>query len=113
VVAQQDGLRGALDDAVAGIPMRELSAAVERLSGQYRTGGEPTEPILRTRGDVAAYAAYRMPATHAAVRSALTELAALAPGLAPGTLLDIGGGTGAAAWAATTGRDLAAGRGSV
>src|SRR6185369_6052327 len=44
------------------------------------------------------YAAYRMPATFAAVRAALR---AAAPGLgSPGTLLDLGGGTGAAVWAA-------------
>lgn len=94
-------LRDALEGAVAGIPVRELAAAVERLSSQYRAGGEPAQPILRTRGDVAAYAAYRMPATFAAVRSALTQVAAASPDLRPESLLDIGGGTGAAGWAAT------------
>src|SRR5258705_5159225 len=42
-----------------------------------------------------------MPATFAAVRSALTQLAAASPGSRPRTHLDIGGGTGAAVWAAT------------
>ena len=58
-------LRDALDTAVAGIAVRDLAAAVERLIGQYRAGGEPTEPILRSGAEVAAYAAYRMPATFA------------------------------------------------
>jgi ribosomal protein RSM22 (predicted rRNA methylase) len=51
--------------------------------------------------DVLAYAAYRMPATHAAMRSALARAAQAVPSLAPASLLDLGGGTGAAAWAAT------------
>jgi ribosomal protein RSM22 (predicted rRNA methylase) len=43
-----------------------------------------------------------MPATYAAVRAALTQLAAAAPEpWRPRRLLDLGGGTGAAAWAAT------------
>ena len=116
---QPSDLRGALDAAVAGIAVRDLATAVERLVGQYRqgfdvraagrpsgsnpsrrAGGEPSEPILRSSADVAAYTAYRMPATFAAVRSALTQLAAASPGSRPRTHLDIGGGTGAAVWAA-------------
>ena len=55
-------------------------------------------PILASRARVAAYAAYRMPATHAALARVLDAVAAR--GLAPRSLLDLGGGTGAAAWAA-------------
>lgn len=91
-------LRDALDDAVAGIAVRDLTAAVERLIDQYRSGAEPAEPILRSGTEVAAYAAYRMPATFAAVRAVLGQVAAA--GLRPRTQLDLGGGTGAAAWAA-------------
>jgi ribosomal protein RSM22 (predicted rRNA methylase) len=93
-------LRDALDTAVAGIAVRDLAAAVERLIGQYRAGGEPTEPILRSGAEVAAYAAYRMPATFASMRAVLGQVVAASPGLRPRTHLDIGGGTGAAAWAA-------------
>ncbi|MFG3256182.1 small ribosomal subunit Rsm22 family protein [Streptomyces sp. NPDC048172] len=46
-----------------------------------------------------AYAAYRMPATHAAAGMALDALAERAPSWAPDSHLDIGGGTGAATWA--------------
>ena len=93
-------LRAALDAAVAGIAVRDLAAAVDRLIDQYRAGGEPTEPILRSGADVAAYAAYRMPATFAAVRAVLGQVVGACPALRPQTHLDIGGGTGAAAWAA-------------
>ncbi|NTV65391.1 MAG: rRNA methyltransferase, partial [Oscillochloris sp.] len=50
--------------------------------------------------DAAAYAAYRMPATYAAVAAALAEVAARLPGWAPRSLLDVGAGLGAALWAA-------------
>ncbi|BFO21002.1 hypothetical protein SHKM778_73900 [Streptomyces sp. KM77-8] len=64
------------------------------------SGDTPTEtPILRDRADVAAYAAYRMPATFEAVRSALEAFADAVPGWVPRDHTDVGGGTGAAAWA--------------
>jgi ribosomal protein RSM22 (predicted rRNA methylase) len=50
--------------------------------------------------DVLAYAGYRMPATFSAVAAALRQVALAVPDLDPATLLDLGGGTGAAAWAA-------------
>jgi ribosomal protein RSM22 (predicted rRNA methylase) len=65
----------------------------------YR-GITPTHtPVLRDRSDVAAYAAYRMPATFEAARSALAAFRAAVPGWVPATHTDIGGGTGAASWA--------------
>jgi ribosomal protein RSM22 (predicted rRNA methylase) len=75
-----------------------LAGAAARLMAVYRSGDPTPSPALDTPAAVLAYAAYRMPATHAAVAAALA--AATAPGLAPRTLLDIGGGTGAAVWAA-------------
>ena len=98
--ALPDDLARALDDALDRIPENRLAPVVERLIGDYRGGGVATVPILRTADDAAAYAAYRMPATHAAVRAGLSRLAEQAPGLRPRTLLDLGGGTGAAVWAA-------------
>lgn len=95
-----DRLRAALDELLEGVPPRRLTGAVERLMGHYR-GRTPTDaPILRDRADAVAYAAYRMPATFAAVAAALGQLAARLPGWTPGSQLDVGGGTGAAAWAA-------------
>ncbi|MFE9927095.1 small ribosomal subunit Rsm22 family protein [Streptomyces sp. NPDC005774] len=94
-----DTLRSALAGLLEGLPPRQAAQAVERLIATYR-GATPTgAPILRDRADVAAYAAYRMPATFEAVRSALAAFADAVPGWTPGDHLDIGGGTGAAAWA--------------
>ncbi|MGP3736231.1 small ribosomal subunit Rsm22 family protein [Streptomyces sp. GDS52] len=94
-----DVLRGALAGLLDGLPPRRAAQAVERLIATYR-GATPTgAPILRDRADVAAYAAYRMPATFEAVRSALAAVADAVPGWTPGDHVDVGGGTGAAAWA--------------
>ena len=90
-------LREALEAATVGVARADLAAAVERLTTRYRAGGAARVPILASTTDVTAYAAYRMPATYAAVRAALARLPV---GLAPKSHVDIGGGTGAAAWAA-------------
>lgn len=92
-------LPDALADLLDGLPQGRAAQAVERLIASYR-GDTPTDaPVLRDRADVAAYAAYRMPATFEAVRSALAALRAAAPSWVPETHTDIGGGTGAASWA--------------
>ncbi|MFK4227207.1 small ribosomal subunit Rsm22 family protein [Streptomyces sp. NPDC019890] len=94
-----EALRSALAGLLDGLPPTQAARAVERLIANYR-GATPTDaPVLRDRSDVAAYAAYRMPATFEAVRAALAGLRAAAPGWTPGTHTDIGGGTGAASWA--------------
>ncbi|WP_241741286.1 small ribosomal subunit Rsm22 family protein [Streptomyces sp. L2] len=94
-------MRRALSALLDGLPPRQATGAVERLIANYR-GATPTDaPILRDRADVAAYAAYRMPATFEAVRSALEAFAEAVPGWAPGSHVDVGGGTGAATWAVT------------
>ncbi|HEU0241107.1 MAG TPA: small ribosomal subunit Rsm22 family protein [Micromonosporaceae bacterium] len=89
-------LRTALEQRLAEHPAAALRAAVTTLMTAYRSGGTPASPILNRSVEVAAYAAYRMPATYAAVRSVFGAL----PMLAPASLVDVGGGTGAAAWAA-------------
>lgn len=92
-------LRAALAGLLDGLPPKQAAQAVDRLIASYR-GETPTNaPILRDRSDVVAYAAYRMPATFEAVRSALDALVAAAPDWAPATHTDVGGGTGAASWA--------------
>ncbi|MFE0643816.1 small ribosomal subunit Rsm22 family protein [Streptomyces sp. NPDC058877] len=94
-----DSLRAALAVLLDGLPPNRAAQAVERLIANYR-GTTPTDaPVLRDRSDVAAYAAYRMPATFEAVRGALGALRESAPGWRPGTHTDVGGGTGAASWA--------------
>ncbi|MEV5309146.1 small ribosomal subunit Rsm22 family protein [Streptomyces sp. NPDC052610] len=99
VSAPAETLRAALAGLLDGLPPKQAAQAVERLIANYR-GATPTDaPILRDRADVAAYAAYRMPATFEAVRSALAAFADAAPGWVPGGHVDVGGGTGAATWA--------------
>ncbi|MFF4396003.1 small ribosomal subunit Rsm22 family protein [Streptomyces sp. NPDC001480] len=94
-----DTLRATLTGLLDGLPPSQAAGAVERLIANYR-GDTPTHaPILRDRADVAAYAAYRMPATFEAVRSALAAFADAVPGWVPGSHADVGGGTGAATWA--------------
>lgn len=94
-------LRHALAGAV-GDPAPVLAAGTTRLIERYQAGApaEPGAPILRGATDAAAYATYRMPATYAAVRAALQAVAELVPRYSPSTHLDVGGGTGAAVWAA-------------
>ncbi|MFJ9897321.1 small ribosomal subunit Rsm22 family protein [Streptomyces sp. NPDC091280] len=100
-VAPAETLRTALAALLGGLPPRQAAGAVERLIGTYR-GATPTDaPILRDRADVVAYAAYRMPATFEAVRSALDAFADAVPDWAPQGHTDVGGGTGAATWAVT------------
>ncbi|MFJ2869651.1 small ribosomal subunit Rsm22 family protein [Streptomyces sp. NPDC087298] len=92
-------LRTTLAGLLDGLPPKQAAQAVDRLIANYR-GTTPTDaPVLRDRSDVAAYAAYRMPATFEAVRSALAALREAAPDWAPATHTDVGGGTGAASWA--------------
>ncbi|MFI1535749.1 small ribosomal subunit Rsm22 family protein [Streptomyces anandii] len=99
LLSASEVLRGALAGVLEGLPARQASGAVERLIASYR-GSTPTDaPILRDRADVAAYAAYRMPATFEAVRGALAAFADAVPGWVPGSHVDVGGGTGAATWA--------------
>lgn len=98
-VSPAETLRTALAGLLDGLPPRQAAGAVERLIANYR-GATPTDaPILRDRADVAAYAAYRMPATFEAVRAALEAFADAVPGWTPGSHVDVGGGTGAATWA--------------
>lgn len=100
VAVLPDDLSSALDDELARHPVPRLTQSVERLSTRYRQGDAAASPILSSEADVAAYAGYRMPATYAAVHAVLAEAASRAPGFEPRTQIDVGGGTGAAVWAA-------------
>ncbi|WP_328313243.1 small ribosomal subunit Rsm22 family protein [Streptomyces sp. NBC_00442] len=94
-----DVLRSALAGLLDGLPPSGTAGAVDRLISHYR-GVVPTHaPVLRDRSDVAAYAAYRMPATFEAVRAALDAFRDAAGPWTPATHTDIGGGTGSASWA--------------
>jgi ribosomal protein RSM22 (predicted rRNA methylase) len=93
-------LHAALARAVAGVPHHELRRRVTALSHRYRTEqiGDAT-PGMTDALDALAYAVVRMPATLRALHAALS-MAERHVGSPFTTHLDLGGGTGAAAWAA-------------
>jgi len=81
--------RKALAKAAAALSARYRGER-EVLAGRYATSDE----------DVAAYAAFRMPATYAAARAVFVEVAERLPGYSPRSLLDVGAGPGTVMWAA-------------
>jgi len=83
------------------VPEAALRRSVQRLSALYRPQHQGRQPIV-SELDALAYAAVRMPATMAAVSSAFHQLCLALPDFAPQTVLDIGAGTGATAWAAAS-----------
>lgn len=95
-------LAAAIDAGLSGAGLPGLSAGMQRLTAAYRSGGTPVAPVLATRADAAAYAAYRMPATVAAMSLVLRHTRLSLPAFEPATLLDFGAGTGSVAWAAAT-----------
>ncbi len=85
-------LRAAIGALARQFSTAELTAAARRLSDAYRKNGgyRIDSPI-----EAVAYAASRMPATFAAISAAFREV-----DVKVDSILDLGGGTGAAAWAA-------------
>ncbi len=92
-------LTDALDTVLAGHSVESLRRATSGLIDTYRSGSPPARRVLSDPVTAAAYAAYRMPATHAAVTRALHQAPTRLAELGVTSLVDIGGGTGAAAWA--------------
>ncbi|MGE5559582.1 MAG: small ribosomal subunit Rsm22 family protein [Chloroflexota bacterium] len=95
-------LAAAIAAELALAPVRSLAKSATDLSHRYRAGNaQPAGGrFLTTPDDVAAYAAYRLPATHAAVTAALVQAQDRLPGWTPHSLLDVGAGPGTAMWAA-------------
>jgi len=75
-----------------------VEAEVERLSAAYR--GEGRARAASSRPAVAAYLAYRAPATFAAAAAVFRQVQRQRPDWTPRSLLDVGAGPGVAAWAA-------------
>ena len=85
-------LRSAIDSIAAAYPLASLTDAARRISLAYRQqGGYRIESPI----EAAAYAASRMPATYSAISAAFREI-----DFPIASVLDLGGGTGAASWAA-------------
>ncbi len=95
-------LRDALQQLSRSVPSTQLMRAASDLSVRYREGTATGVPVARGAEDVAAYAAYRFPATYAAIVAALQALKEQRPGWTPTTVLDLGAGLGAGLWAAAS-----------
>jgi len=77
-----------------------LTKAASELSEKYRNRQRAAERFIATDVERLAYAAVRMPATFAAARAVFAEIRRLTPQIEINSLLDLGAGAGAAAWAA-------------
>lgn len=97
VTTVPDSLRRGLEREIAGTDRTLLREATQRLMATYQQERPAGTPIVRNALDAKAYAAYRMPATYAAAKHVFEQVNEV---LAPSSLLDLGGGSGAAAWAA-------------
>lgn len=97
VAGSDQRLHAAISVALSGAG--PLGPSTQGLMATYRSGQPPAGPILSSATAAAAYAAYRMPATVAAIGAAVRQVRLVLPGWAPHRLLDLGAGTGAVAWA--------------
>lgn len=86
-----------LDRQLEHVSRGDLRERALATSETYRAGG--SSRIVASELDALAYAVVRMPATYAAVRTALAQTAALIPDFKPRSLLDVGAGPGTASWA--------------
>ena len=93
-----DALRLAIDRLAHTVEGDVLTRAGGRLSARYRS--HSAAQAISSRADAVAYAVSRMPATYAGLASVFDEVRRLHPQWQPGSLLDLGAGTGAGWWAA-------------
>lgn len=95
-------LRLALQSELASLPPHNLTEATTRLSQRYRGGRETraNSRLVHSTLDSAAYTAFRLPATFAAIVAALAAARQRRPAWQPRTLLDAGAGPGTGMWAA-------------
>ncbi len=92
-------LRTAIEQELSSVSFSSLTAAATELSDRYRQQRK-AERFMTSDAHRLAYVAVRMPATFAAVSKTLESVCYLMPDVQPQSLLDLGAGTGAAAWAA-------------
>ncbi len=94
-------MQTAVDGELASLNTKKLAVSAAELSKRYRAGSFSNgETFLRSPEDIAAYAAFRLPATFAAVVSALRQVQDRLPDWSPQTVADVGAGPGTAMWAA-------------
>jgi ribosomal protein RSM22 (predicted rRNA methylase) len=89
-------LRSAIEQELSAVSFSTLTAAANELSDRYRQQ-KKSDRFISSAEHRLAYVAVRMPATFAAVSKALSQFG---KEFQPESLLDLGAGTGSAAWAA-------------
>lgn len=94
-------LRSAIEQELSTVSFSALAGAANELSERYRQQ-KKADRFITSDAHRLAYMAVRMPATFAAVSKALAQLG---EEFQPESLLDLGAGTGSAAWAATESLD--------
>jgi ribosomal protein RSM22 (predicted rRNA methylase) len=96
-------LRNALDNELSHISSVSLKEQAAELSSRYRSKQRSTgKSLIHSTRDVDAYAAFRMPATFAAVFSSMKKVQECLPEWTPDSLLDTGAGPGTVMWAASS-----------
>lgn len=93
-------LRGLIEAHLERIPLKELQQAAASLSERYRAENPAKSAHLSSNLLASAYLAVRFPATFAAVRRAMSEVAQVLPAFAPEMQMDAGSGPGTALLAA-------------
>jgi ribosomal protein RSM22 (predicted rRNA methylase) len=94
-------LQTAIENELTSKSINKLSESALELSKSYRQGIPlDGQKHLRSKEDVSAYAAFRLPATFASVYSAINQARNRYLGWNPKSLLDLGAGPGTAMWAA-------------
>ena len=94
-----DLLENAIENEIQGIKITELREIAQDLSNRYMNEKRTGQTLLSKQKEALAYSIMRMPATFCAVTTALRHTLNIANTCHIETVLDIGAGTGAAAWA--------------
>lgn len=97
-----EDLRYAIEEELWDFSPKKLARVVSDLSNRYRTRKPSSgKSFIKSKDDVYAYTAFRMPATFAAVYAALKQVQEGLPDWSPQSLLDVGAGPGTVMWAAS------------
>lgn len=92
-------LRAAVEARAAALKPEQMRRISQQLTHRYHNESGHGRSLLSRDEEALVYSLVRMPATFAAVSHALSHALELLP-FSPASLLDVGAGTGAAAWAA-------------
>lgn len=94
-----NALKYVIESKAEEVPVQSLLKASEAITKKYRNDSGQGKRLVSSDIDILTYAIVRMPATYGAVASSLRYTLEMA-GLEIKSVLDVGAGTGTAAWAA-------------